>query len=110
MLHPEIAVIVMTAFATVNSAVEAMRMGATDYLTKPFALNELAAVLQAATERRTVDLASRQLRDKLRTQQGLGNIIGSSGEMEKFIASSPRLRRPAIRSSFWGKAGRERSW
>jgi len=83
MLHPEIAVIVMTAFATVSSAVEAMRMGATDYLTKPFALNEFAAVLQGAAERRTVDVASRQLRDKLRTQQGLGNIIGSSGEMEK---------------------------
>src|SRR5271170_2628043 len=83
MLHPEIAVIVMTAFATVTSAVEAMRTGATDYLTKPFALDELAAVLERAAERRTVDVASRQLRDKLRTQQGLGNIIGSSGEMEK---------------------------
>jgi DNA-binding NtrC family response regulator len=83
MLHPEIAVIVITAFATVTSAVEAMRTGATDYLTKPFALDELAAVLERAAERRTIDVASRQLRDKLRTQQGLGNIIGRSGEMEK---------------------------
>ncbi len=83
MLHPEIAVIVMTAFATVTSAVEAMRMGATDYLTKPFALDELVAVLQGAAQRRTIDLSSRQLRDKLRAQQGLGNIIGGSGEMEK---------------------------
>ncbi|MBV8116260.1 MAG: sigma-54-dependent Fis family transcriptional regulator [Silvibacterium sp.] len=83
MLHPEIAVIVMTAFATVNSAVEAMRTGATDYLTKPFALDELAAVLERAAERRTIDDASRQLRDKLRTEQGLGNIIGRSSEMEK---------------------------
>ncbi|HEX3473183.1 MAG TPA: sigma-54 dependent transcriptional regulator [Silvibacterium sp.] len=83
MLHPGIAVIIMTAFATVASAVEAMRIGAADYLTKPFALDELAAVLERAAERRTVDVASRQLRDKLRAQQGLGNIIGSSGEMEK---------------------------
>jgi DNA-binding NtrC family response regulator len=83
MLHPEIAVIVMTAFATVASAVEAMRTGATDYLTKPFALDELAAVLERAAERRTVNAASRQLRDKLRAEQGLGNIIGRSGEMEK---------------------------
>src|SRR5580704_12572356 len=79
MLHPEIAVIVMTAFATVTSAVEAMRMGATDYLTKPFALDELVAVLQGAAQRRTIDLSSRQLRDKLRAQQGLGNIIGGGG-------------------------------
>ncbi len=82
-LHPETAIIVMTAFATVTSAVEAMRTGATDYLTKPFALDELATVLERASERRTLDLASRRLREKLRTQQGLGNIIGRSAEMDK---------------------------
>jgi len=48
LLHPEIAVIVITAFATVTSAVEAMRTGANDYLTKPFALEDLAAVLDRA--------------------------------------------------------------
>src|SRR5580698_3667627 len=58
MLHPEIAVIVMTAYATVPSAVEAMRTGATDYLTKPFTLEELGVVLGRAAERRTIDLAS----------------------------------------------------
>jgi DNA-binding NtrC family response regulator len=82
-LHPETAIIVTTAFATVTSAVEAMRTGATDYLTKPFALDELTTVLERAAERRTLDLASRRLRDKLRTQQGLGNIIGRSAEMDK---------------------------
>jgi DNA-binding NtrC family response regulator len=82
-LHPETAIIVTTAYATVTSAVEAMRTGATDYLTKPFALDELATVLERASERRTLDLASRRLREKLRTQQGLGNIIGRSAEMDK---------------------------
>ena len=47
-LHPSTAVIVMTAFATVNSAVEAMRTGATDYLTKPFAIDEISSVLERA--------------------------------------------------------------
>jgi len=83
LLHPEIAVIVMTAFATVTSAVEAMRTGANDYLTKPFALDDLASVLDRAAERRSVDTASRRLREKLRGQQGLGNLIGNSPEMEK---------------------------
>jgi len=82
-LHPDTAIIVMTAFATVTSAVEAMRTGAADYLTKPFALDELSTVLDRASERRTLDLASRRLREKLRTQQGLGNIIGRSAEMDK---------------------------
>jgi DNA-binding NtrC family response regulator len=83
MLHPDMAVIVMTAFASIGSAVEAMRTGAADYLTKPFSLDELATVMERAAERRAVDAASRQLRDRLRTEQGLGNIIGRSSEMEK---------------------------
>jgi DNA-binding NtrC family response regulator len=82
-LYPETAIVVMTAFATVTSAVEAMRTGATDFLTKPFALDELAAMLERAAERRTLDVTSRRLREQLRNQQGLGNIIGSSAEMEK---------------------------
>lgn len=82
-LYPETAIIVMTAFATVTSAVEAMRTGATDYLTKPFSMDELVTVVERASERRTLDLASRRLREKLRTQQGLGNIIGRSAEMDK---------------------------
>jgi two-component system response regulator HydG len=83
LLHPEISVIVMTAFATVTSAVEAMRTGANDYLTKPFAMDDLAAVLDRAAERRNVDTASRRLREQLRSQQGLGNLIGNSPEMER---------------------------
>jgi DNA-binding NtrC family response regulator len=83
LLHPEIAVIVMTALATVSSAVEAMRTGANDYLTKPFSLDDLSAALDRAAERRSVDTVSRRLREKLRSQQGLGNLIGNSPEMEK---------------------------
>jgi DNA-binding NtrC family response regulator len=54
-LNPSLMVVVMTAFATVPAAVEAMRTGAADYLTKPFAMDELAAVLERALERRTVE-------------------------------------------------------
>jgi DNA-binding NtrC family response regulator len=82
-LYPEIAVLVMTAYATVSSAVEAMKIGASDYLTKPFAVEELTAMLQRVARRRQVDLESRLLREKLRSQTGEGNIIGNSPEMEK---------------------------
>jgi DNA-binding NtrC family response regulator len=78
-----LAVVVMTAHATVPAAVEAMRTGAADYLAKPFAMDELAAVLERASERCTVDVASRRLRESLRSPQGLGNMIGRSQEMEK---------------------------
>jgi DNA-binding NtrC family response regulator len=82
-LYPETGVVVMTAFATVSSAVEAMRVGAGDYLTKPFALEELTTVLERSSQRLHFDLESRKLRERLRTQRGMGNLIGSSPEMEK---------------------------
>jgi DNA-binding NtrC family response regulator len=60
-----------------------MRIGAGDYLTKPFALEELTAVLDRSSRRLHFDLESRKLRERLRTQQGMGNLIGNSPEMEK---------------------------
>ena len=83
MLHPETTVVVMTAFATVGSAVEAMRIGASDYLTKPFAVEELTAVLERAGQRRRFHMESRRLREKLRTKTGMGELVGQSPEMEK---------------------------
>jgi two-component system response regulator HydG len=73
----------MTAYATVSSAVEAMRIGAADYLTKPFALDELTRMLNRAAQRHQFDVESRLLREKLRAQSGDGQIIGTSPEMEK---------------------------
>lgn len=83
LLHTETSVIVMTAFATVASAVEAMRIGAGDYLTKPFALEELMTVLERAAERTHFDIESRRLREKLRNPKSGGHLIGRSPEMEK---------------------------
>jgi two-component system response regulator HydG len=81
--HPQTIVVVMTAFATVGSAVEAMRTGAGDYLTKPFTLEDLSTTLERAAHRRTFDLESRQLRERLRTGVGMGNLVGRSPAMEK---------------------------
>jgi len=81
--HPEAVVVVMTAFATVSSAVEAMRTGAGDYLTKPFTLEELSETLERAAQRRTFDAVSRNLQEQLRTGKGMGNLIGRSPAMEK---------------------------
>ncbi len=82
-IHPETNVVVMTAYATVSSAVEAMRIGAGDYLTKPFAVEELATILGRAGDRRQFNLESRRLRDRLRSQGGVAPLIGRSPQMEK---------------------------
>ncbi len=104
-LHPETAVVVMSAFATVPSAVEAMRTGANDLLTKPFASDELATVLERAAERRTLDLASRRLRERLRTQQGMGSIIGRSQEMEKLYRILSKVAQSAHPALILGESG-----
>jgi two-component system response regulator HydG len=81
--HPQTIVVVMTAFATINSAVESMRIGAGDYLTKPFTLEELSTALERAAQRRAFDVEARLLRDRLRIGTGMGNLVGNSPAMEK---------------------------
>lgn len=81
--HPSAIVIIMTAYATVDSAVEALRVGAGDYLSKPFTLEELSATLERAAERRTFDVEARELRERLRSGRGQGKLIGRSPGMEK---------------------------
>lgn len=83
LLYPQTAVIAMTASGSVNAAVEAMRCGASDYLTKPFAVDELSTVLDRAAQSHASDTVTRQLRERLRLSQGLGAMIGRSAEMEK---------------------------
>ena len=97
--YPETIVVVMTAFATVSSAVEAMRIGASDYLTKPFTLEELSLTLERAAQRRTFDAESRSLRERLYTAKGMGNLIGHSQAMEKLyriLAKVAQSRHPVL--------------
>jgi DNA-binding NtrC family response regulator len=83
LLYPDTSVIAMTASSSVNAAVEAMRCGASDYLTKPFAMDELSTVLDRAAQNHMTDTITRQLRERLRLSEGLGSMIGRSPEMEK---------------------------
>lgn len=88
-LDPNLSVIVMAAQASVPSAVESMRIGAADYIPKPFSMEEMADVLERvrveAGERRHLEGASRRLREHLRSPRGLGSIIGASPRMEKLF-------------------------
>ena len=83
-IRPRSSVVVMTAFATVSSAVEAMRIGATDYLTKPFAMDELTSVLDRAGQRRASELEAGRIQAQLQVPRS-GMLVGTSGEMEKLF-------------------------
>ncbi|HXU73498.1 MAG TPA: sigma-54 dependent transcriptional regulator [Polyangia bacterium] len=79
---PECVVIVMTAFGAVESAVQAMRQGAADYLTKPVNLDELSLVLTRELERKRLRSEAGQLRERLSEKHRVTNIIGSSPAMQ----------------------------
>lgn len=76
--YPEVAVIVITAFGTVETAVEAMRSGAYDYITKPVNLDELRLVLSRALEHLDLLEEVRSLRTSLDEKYGFEHILGRS--------------------------------
>jgi len=82
-VDPDIAVIMMTRFGSIASAVEAMRSGAFDYLTKPVNLNELELVVQRAVAQLEVHAEVRELRRRLDIEYGFDNIIGNSPAMRR---------------------------
>jgi DNA-binding NtrC family response regulator len=97
--YPRTEVVVMTGFATAAIAMEAMRSGAGDYLAKPFTEDELLLRLERASQRIKRDFESRRLREQLRTDRGMGSLIGTSAGMEKLyrILSKVALsRHPAL--------------
>ncbi len=81
--HPDLPMLVMTAFGTVENAVEAMKAGASDYITKPFKNQELVLTVQRALTIRRLLTQNRLLREELGGQKGFGNIIGDSKAMHK---------------------------
>jgi nitrogen regulation protein NR(I) len=79
--QPDIPVIVMTGFATVQTAVEAMKMGAYDYLTKPFNLDELMIVLDKALSVSQLQKENRMLKMQLKKKYDFKGIVGDSPSM-----------------------------
>jgi DNA-binding NtrC family response regulator len=81
--HPDIAVVMLTQYGTIDSAVEATRMGAADYVTKPFRVEELRARLEHVAHSVELKRENRLLREQVRTRPGFGGLIGMSPRMER---------------------------
>ncbi|MGE5186463.1 MAG: sigma-54-dependent transcriptional regulator, partial [Acidobacteriota bacterium] len=77
------AVVVMTAFGAVSSAVDAMRAGAAEYLTKPINFDELLVVVDKVMEHLQLKRETRQLRARVRDRVAPSNIVGSSPPMQR---------------------------
>lgn len=81
--EPELPVIVVTAFSTVETAIEAMKQGASDYISKPFKEDELMLVLEKALERKRILDENRRLKEEIRGKYDFSNFIGHSEAMRK---------------------------
>src|SRR5271169_4888083 len=84
-------VIVMSAFGTVENAVEAMKKGAVDFLPKPFSLDHLTVVVAKALELRKLRDENRELREALGKRYQFENIIGHSPAMQEIFATITRV-------------------
>jgi two-component system response regulator HydG len=84
-INPAIPIIIMTAFSSVESAVEALKRGAYDYLTKPLDFDELQIIIGRAMEHRHLREENRLLRENLGVKFDRQNIIGRSDAMEKLM-------------------------
>ncbi len=91
----EIPLLVITAYATVDSAVEAMKLGAFDYLSKPFDLEKVKVCVQRAFLHRQLQRENEHLRQELKAQYQFGNLLGNSprmGEVYRLIEKAARSR------------------
>jgi len=97
--RPEIEVIVVTGHGTVESAVQAMKAGAYDYVTKPFSLEELKLLLERVAAHLKLKTENRMLREKIKSKHGFGSIIGRAPEMDRLyriIAKAAHSAHPVL--------------
>ena len=84
-VNPEIPVIILTAYGTIESAVDAMKKGAYSYLTKPFEARELLFQIEKALENRRLNSEVKRLRGLLEERYGFENIAAESEKMRKVL-------------------------
>ena len=97
--RPDAVVIVVTGYGTVQSAVQAMKTGAYDYVTKPFSMDELKLLLERVSTHLRLKTTNRTLREQIKSRQGFGNMVGRSPEMEKLyriIAKAAQSSHPVL--------------
>jgi DNA-binding NtrC family response regulator len=84
-------VIIMTAYGTVETAVQAMKAGASDYVLKPFSLDDLMLTIEKVLELHALRAENRRLRDELGRRYQFDNIIGPSAAMQEVFAAVSRV-------------------
>lgn len=102
---PDALVLMITAFGSTETAVEAMKLGAYDYLTKPFKIDDVKVRLKKALEKRTLVQDNARMREALGERYSFSNIIGGSTEMKKVFEIIRRVAPTSSNVLITGESG-----
>ncbi|SLM49565.1 Acetoacetate metabolism regulatory protein AtoC [Nitrospira japonica] len=102
---PETEVVVMTAYGSIDTAVEAMRSGAYDYLTKPIDRERFPLVVTKALERRALANENKQLRDRLETRVRYDQMVGESEPMQRVYSLVEMVADSGVTVLLTGESG-----
>jgi two-component system, NtrC family, response regulator PilR len=102
---PELVVIVITAVGSTETAVEAMKLGAYDYITKPFKLDEINLIIRRALERKRLRDENLYLRKQLETQHRFDNIVGKSARMGEVFETIRKIADSPSTAMITGESG-----
>lgn len=103
--HPEIPVILITAFGSIDTAIEAMRNGAYHYVVKPLKLGEMSVLVDRALERRRITRENEALRRQVRQSWKLDSIIGKSAPMRELFSLVERVASSTANVLIAGESG-----
>jgi two-component system response regulator PilR (NtrC family) len=104
-LAPQTAVIMMTAYGSTKSAIEAMKLGAFNYISKPFDVEELKVMTRAAIEKSSLEVENLYLKKELEQKYRFSNIVGRSGRMQEIFSLIERVARTASTVLVQGESG-----
>ena len=104
-ISPDTLVIMITAFGSMEAAIEAMKSGAYDYIHKPFKIDEIRLIVKNAVDKRRLSAEVSLLREQVKTIYEVENIIGKSPSMQKILALIPRVARNSSNVLITGESG-----
>jgi DNA-binding NtrC family response regulator len=104
-IDPNCPVVVITAFATIESAVVAVKGGAFDYLAKPFSIDQLKLVVSRALNQHRLAMENQHLREQLRGTYGFENIVGRSPALQQVLELVRKAARSEANILILGESG-----
>jgi DNA-binding NtrC family response regulator len=104
-IAPDLPVIIITAFGSIQTAVESMKLGAFDYITKPFSNSELLLIISRALENRDLRQEVKRLRSELARNCGLENIIAASPNMTALLSKLAQVADSSASVMITGESG-----